>query len=114
MILLHGTNSLFLAQIREQGILPSGVTGKKCENRKGNHDVIFLTDKERFAAGYAFRSVLKHGGTPVIIKVECEEFTVYTHNVFIISSVPAYSIKGVIKLSSNNLIDDMVMAFKEG
>lgn len=38
------------------------------ENRKFHRDMIFLTNIQQFAEGYALRAAMKFGGTPIIIE----------------------------------------------
>lgn len=70
MILYHGTSDIFKHKIYNKGILSPIETGYSCEKRKQNLDKVFLTDNRKFAEGYAIRSVLKHGGRPIVIEVD--------------------------------------------
>lgn len=72
MILYHGTSSLLLTSIEQNGILPANSTNIRMEKRKDNLDKVFLVKEKLFAEAYAIRAANKIGGEPIVLKVEAD------------------------------------------
>jgi RNA:NAD 2'-phosphotransferase (TPT1/KptA family) len=92
-MLYHGTSSVNLKAIRKKGLLPCDKSGIKQENRKGNLNVVFLTDDFDLARLYAERACQKQGGNSVVLRVKhFPEIAFERKHQWVVSKVPAKQI----------------------